>query len=80
MEEKKMTTNVAELQKENEDLQKKVEELTNQLKDQELTTVAYKKAADDYRSYWLKSVDKIKKMKEDIDDIQKLAKKLIERW
>lgn len=80
MEEKKMTTNVAELQKENEDLQKKVEELTNQLKDQECMAGAYKRAADDYREYWLKNVDKIKKMKEDIDDIQKLAKKLIERW
>ena len=80
MEEKKKTTDVAELQKENEDLQKKVEELTNQLKDQQYMEEAYKKAANEYRDYWLKSVDKIKKMKEDMDDIQKLANKLIERW
>ena len=80
MEEKKMTTDVAELQKENEDLQKKVKELTNQLKDQQYMEEAYKKAANEYREYWLKNVDKIKKMKEDMDDIQKLANKLIERW
>ena len=80
MEEKKMTTNVAELQKENEDLQKKVEELTNQLKDQQYMEEAYKKTANEYRDYWLKSVDKIKKMKEDIEDVQKLTKKLLERW
>lgn len=75
-----MTTNVAELQKENEELQKKVEELTNQSKDQKYMEEAYKKAANEYREYWLKSIDKIKKMKEDMDDIQKLVKKLIERW
>ena len=80
MEEKKKTTDVAELQKENEELKKKVEELTNQLKGQEYLTEAYKKAGNDYKEYWLKNIDKIKKMKEDIDDIQKLAKKLIERW
>lgn len=80
MEEKKKTTDVAELQKENEDLQKKVEELTNQLKDQQYMEEAYKKAANEYRDYWLKSVDKIKKMKEDIEDVQKLTKKLLERW
>lgn len=73
MEEKKMTTDVAELQK-------KVEELTGQLKDQEAMMEAYKKASEEYRSYWLNSVDKIKKMKEDIEDVQKLANKLIERW
>ena len=73
MEEKKMTTDVAELQK-------KVEELTGQLKDQEAMMEAYKKAANEYRGYWLKNVDKIKKMKEDIEDVQKLANKLIERW
>lgn len=80
MEEKKKTTDVAELQKENEELQKKVEELTNQLKDQEYLTEAYKKAANEYKEYWLKNVNKIKKMKEDVDDIQKLVNKLIERW
>lgn len=80
MEEKKKTTDVAELQKENEELQKKVEELTNQLKGQEYLTEAYKKAANEYKEYWLKNVNKIKKMKEDVDDIQKLANKLIERW
>lgn len=80
MEEKKMTTDVAELQKENEELQKKVDELTNQLKDQETLSAAYKKAADEYREYWMKNVGKIKKMKEDVEDIQKLTKKLLERW
>ena len=80
MEENKMTTDVAKLQKENEDLQKKVEELTGLLKDQEGMTEAYKKAANEYRDYWLKNLDKIKKMKEDIEDVQKLANKLIERW
>jgi len=80
MEEKKKTTDVAELQKENEELQKKVEELTNQLKGQEDLTEAYKKAANEYKEYWLKNGNKIKKMKEDVDDIQKLANKLIERW
>ena len=63
MEEKKKTTDVAELQKENEELQK-----------------AYKKSADEYREYWMKNVGKIKKMKEDIEDVQKLTKKLLERW
>lgn len=80
MEEKKKTTDVAELQKENEELQKKVEELTNQLKGQEYLTEAYKKATNEYKEYWLKNVNKIKKMKEDVDDIKKLTNKLIERW
>lgn len=80
MEEKKKTTDVAELQKENEELQKKVDDLTNQLKGQEYLTEAYKKAANEYKEYWLKNVNKIKKMKEDVDDIKKLTNKLIERW
>lgn len=80
MEEKKKTTDVAELQKENEELQKKVDDLTNQLKGQECLTEAYKKAANDYKDYWMKNVNKIKKMKEDVDDIKKLTNKLIERW
>ncbi|PTL28150.1 hypothetical protein AXF23_14650 [Prevotella sp. oral taxon 313] len=80
MEEKKKTTDVAELQKENEELQKKVDDLTNQLKGQEYLTEAYKKAANDYKDYWMKNVNKIKKMKEDVDDIKKLTNKLIERW
>lgn len=80
MEEKKMTTNVAELQKENEDLQKKVEELTSRLEVEETLKQAYKKSADEYREYWMKNVGKIKKMKEDIEDVQKLTKKLLERW
>ena len=80
MEEKKKTTDVAELQKENEELQKKVDDLTNQLKGQEYLTEAYKKAANEYKEYWMKNVNKIKKMKEDVDDIKKLTNKLIERW
>lgn len=80
MEEKKKTTDVAELQKENEELQKKVDDLTNQLKGQEYLTEAYKKAANDYKDYWMKNVNKIKKMKEDVDDIKKLTNILIERW
>lgn len=80
MEEKKKTTDVAELRKENEELQKKVDDLTNQLKGQEYLTEAYKKAANEYKEYWLKNVNKIKKMKEDVDDIKKLTNKLIERW
>lgn len=80
MEEKKKTTDVAELQKENEELQKKVEELTIRLEIEETLKQAYKKSADEYREYWMKNVGKIKKMKEDIEDVQKLTKKLLERW
>lgn len=80
MEEKKKTTDVAELRKENEELQKKVDDLTNQLKGQEYLKEAYKKAVNEYKEYWLKNVNKIKKMKEDVDDIKKLTNKLIERW
>lgn len=80
MEENKMTTDVVELKRRNEELQKKVEELTKQLDRQKCLEEAYKKAANEYREYWLKNVDKIKKMKEDIEDVQKLANKLIERW
>lgn len=80
MEENKMTTDVVELKRKNEELQKKVEELTKQLDRQKCLEEAYKKASEEYRSYWLNSVDKIKKMKEDIEDVQKLANKLIERW
>lgn len=80
MEEKKMTTDVVELKRKNEELQKKVEELTQQLDRQKCLEEAYKKASEEYRSYWLNSVDKIKKMKEDVEDVQKLANKLIERW
>lgn len=80
MEENKMTTDVVELKRKNEELQKKVEELTKQLDRQKCLEEAYKKSSEEYRSYWLNSVDKIKKMKEDIEDVQKLANKLIERW
>ena len=80
MEEKKKTTDVAELQKENEELQKTVEELTSRLEVEETLKQAYKKSADEYREYWMKNVGKIKKMKEDIEDVQKLTKKLLERW
>ena len=80
MEENKMTTDVVELKRKNEELQKKVEELTKQLDRQKCLEEACKKAANEYREYWLKNVDKIKKMKEDIEDVQKLANKLIERW
>lgn len=80
MEENKMTTDVVELKRKNEELQKKVEELTKQLDRQKCLEEAYKKAYEEYISYWLNSVDKIKKMKEDIEDVQKLANKLIERW
>lgn len=63
-----------------EELQSKLEEQSKELEDQKLLVKAYRKEAEQYRSWWYKEIMEIKKMKEDVEDIQKLTKKLIERW
>ena len=79
MEEKEKESLVA--QRENvEELQNKLEELTKELEAQKTLVDAYRKEAERYKSWWYKETTKIKGMKEDIEDIQKLTKKLLERW
>ena len=63
-----------------EELQSKLEELTKELEAQKTLVEAYRKAAEQYKSWWYKETTKIKSMKDDVEDIQKLTKKLIERW
>lgn len=63
-----------------EELQSKLEEQSKELEDQKLLVEAYRKEAEQYKSWWYKETTKIKRMKEDVDDIRKLTKKLIERW
>lgn len=79
MEEKEKESLVA--QRENvEELQNKLEELTKELEAQKTLVEAYRKEAEQYKSWWYKETAKIKSMKEDVEDIQKLTKKIIERW
>ena len=73
MEEKTKTTNV-------EEMRQKVERLTKELETQKILTEAYRKEAEQYKSWWLKNTDKMKNMKEDVEDIHNLTTKLIERW
>lgn len=63
-----------------EDLRGRLEEQAKELADQKLLVEAYRKEAERYKSWWYKETAKIKRMKEDVEDIQKLTKKLIERW
>lgn len=80
MEEKEKESIVAQNYESVEKLQNKLEELTKELEAQKTLVEAYRKEAEQYRSWWYKETTKIKSMKEDIEDIQKMTKKLIERW
>lgn len=63
-----------------EELQTKLEELSKELEQQKVLVDAYRKEAEQYKSWWYKETTKVKSMKEDIEDVQKLTKKLLERW
>ena len=63
-----------------EELQSKLEELTRELASQKILVEAYRKDAELYKTWWLKGAKKIKSMKEDVEDILKMNKKIIERW
>lgn len=63
-----------------EGLQNEIKELSKELEQQKTLVEAYRKEAEQYRSWWYKETEKIKGMKEDIEDVQKLTKKLLERW
>lgn len=73
MEEKAKTTNV-------EELQSKLDELAKEVADQKRLAEFYRKRAEQYESWWLSEVAKVKSIKEDMQDIQRFTKKLIERW
>lgn len=73
MEEKEKSTEV-------EKLQGKLEEMTKELESQKILVDVYRKEAERYKSWWYRETTKIEDMKEDVEDIQKLTKKLIERW
>ena len=73
MEEKEKSTEV-------EKLQGKLEELTKELERQKILVEAYRKEAEQYKTWWYRETTKIEDIKEDVEDIQKLTKKLIERW
>lgn len=75
MEEKAKTTNV-----DVEELQSKLEELAKEAADQKRLAEFYRKRAEQYESWWLSEVAKVKSIKEDMQDIQRFTKKLIERW
>lgn len=63
-----------------EELQNEIKELSKELEQQKTLVEAYRKEAEQYRSWWYKESTKVKGMKEDIEDVQKLTKKLLERW
>ena len=63
-----------------EELQSKLEELTRELASQKILVEAYRKDAEQYKAWWLRGAEKIKSMKEDVEDILKMNKKIIERW
>ena len=63
-----------------EKLQGKLEELTKELGRQKILVEAYRKEAEQYKAWWYRETAKIEDMKEDVEDMQKLTKKLIERW
>ena len=73
MEEKEKSTEV-------EKLQGKLEELAKELESQKILVDVYRKEAERYKAWWYRETTKIEDMKEDVEDIQKLTKKLIERW
>lgn len=73
MEEKEKSTEV-------EKLQGKLEELAKELESQKILVDVYRKEAERYKAWWYRETAKIEDMKEDVEDIQKLTKKLIERW
>lgn len=73
MEEKEKSTEV-------EKLQGKLEELTKELERQKILVEAYRKEAKQYKTWWYRETAKIEDMKEDVEDMQRLTKKLIERW
>lgn len=63
-----------------EELQNEIKELSKELEQQKTLVEAYRKEAEQYRSWWYKESTKVKGMKEDIEDVQKLTKILLERW
>ena len=73
MEEKEKSTEV-------EKLQGKLEELAKELESQKILVDVYRKEAERYKAWWYRETTKIEDMKEDVEDMQKLTKKLIERW
>ena len=73
MEEKEKSTEV-------EKLQGKLEELAKELESQKILVDVYRKEAERYKAWWYRETTKIEDMKEDVEDIQKLTKKIIERW
>ena len=63
-----------------EELQNKVAELSKKLEKQRILVEAYRNEVDQYKSWWYKETAKVKSMKEDSEDVQKMTKKLLERW
>lgn len=63
-----------------EELRNKVRELSKEVEDKGLLISAYRKEAEQYKTWWLNKTERIKKMKEDIEDIKKITNKIIERW
>ena len=63
-----------------EELRRKLKELTKEVEEQKLLVSAYRKEAEQYKTWWLNKTERIKKMKEDIEDIKKITNKIIERW
>lgn len=62
------------------ELRRKLKELTKEVEEQKLLVSAYRKEAEQYKTWWLNKTERIKKMKEDIEDIKKITNKIIERW
>lgn len=63
-----------------EELRRKLKELTKEVEEQKLLVSACRKEAEQYKTWWLNKTERIKKMKEDIEDIKKITNKIIERW
>lgn len=78
--EEKESKSVAQGYENVEGLQNEIKELSKELEQQKTLVEAYRKEAEQYKSWWYKETTKVKGMKEDIEDVQKLTKKLLERW
>lgn len=63
-----------------EELQQEIEKLKNEVKSQKILVDAYHDEAEKYKGWWLQLDSKVKGMKDDVEDAQKLIKKLVERW
>lgn len=57
-----------------------MERILKELENQKLLVEAYRNEVEKYKTWWLKECEKTKGMIDDIEVMQKLTLKLVERW